>query len=243
MDDTTAVPDAAPAWVNTDGSFGESSTIPEGIRGTVESKGFKNVEDVFKSYSNLESMKGDWSNPASMKLPESFNDDQMAQIRTKMGTPESADKYVFDGGIDMADPGIVQFKELSFAAGKTQATFEKDMEFYQGLVELGNTQEADTKAAFKESLGDGYDDYISRTSAVAEKLGIEQSTDPAVLAVLDKVSAMTVEGTIPPPQQQSQTLSKEEKIANIQKNPAFMQKQHPQHKAIMKEYNSLFGIG
>ena len=241
-------------WVGQDGTFGDVSAAPETVRSVVNNKGFTTIEDLAKSYTNLESMKGEWNNPSAMKLPESFSDDQMAQIKTKMGVPDSPDKYTFEGNLDLTDPGIADFLARSHNVGKTQSQITEDLKFYSELIELGTQQETEAseaaEKAIREAQGDKYDSYMESTSQVAEKLGEleglkEAGLDkhPQVLALLDKVSKMTEEGSLPPAQTPVKELSKEDKLKQIKANPAFMDRTHPEHKAVVSEFQGLFNIG
>ena len=90
------------------------------VRGWVEAKGWPDMESFARSAYNLEKMKGV---PAEdlLRLPSDRHPDKMADVFKKLGMPESADKYQFDG-MDEEDAWV---KELAHKSNLTQQQFEK----------------------------------------------------------------------------------------------------------------------
>ena len=99
---------------------------------------------------------------------------------------------------------------------------------------------------------DQYNDFTQKGMAFAEKFKLDEDKsvmdiieakglahDPEILDMLGQLSDMTVEDAMPNGQH-GKIVSKEDRITEIQKDPAFTDVMHPNHYPIMEEYNALF---
>lgn len=245
-------------FMNTDGSFGDMTSAPESVRTLVENKGFKNIEDVVQMTTNLESMKGEWANPDSMKLPDAFSDEQMTTIHGKMGVPTDAKGYTFEApkGMDV-DTGLLDsFKAFAVENKMSQDQFGGAVEFYNKLAEGATAQMEELKsqsfdkgvAGLKEMWSDDYETNASAADQIAIDLGLSEhigdlglANDPKMVEMLFKIHSATEEGTL---KKNGQIVheTKDEQIKKITDNPAFTNNMDPDHKRLVAEWQKLMGI-
>lgn len=245
-------------WVNSDGTFGDLSAAPESVQTMIESKGFTNVSDFATMASNLEGMKGDWANPASMKLPDSFTDEQMTTIHGKLGAPDSADGYTYEfaEGANIDEGLFGKFKEFAAGSHMSQDMFKGTLDLYESIAKDGNeTYQNELKSLLtegenklREKHGDSYDDIVSKADSFAEKSGLGKALElygidknPGIRDALYELSQTMEEGKLPGAEITT-TLTKEEEIKELTGNPAYTNNMHPDHKAVVAKVNKLYGL-
>jgi len=243
------------SWIGSDGSFSDLSTAPESIKTLAENKGFKSVEDIAGAYTNLESMKGEFSNPDALKLPETLSEDHVSQIYGKLGVPDSVDGYSYKpaDGVDVDTGLLEQFKGFASETKMTQDQFNQAIEFWNG-IQSSSKESYDTElseliekgnAGLKDSWADSYDDNMSKADAFAEQTGLDKLFQnygidqfPDVKQQLYELSKITDESSLPNNKPATEK-SSEEKINELLNSEAMLDRLHPDHNAVYQEYMKL----
>jgi len=133
----TPAPAATPSW--TEGMAAEDV-------GFIENKGWKGPGEMLTSYRHAEHVRG-MSAESVVELPKDpDNAEQMGAFYTRLGRPESAEKYelpeaqVGEGSVDLAP----KFREWAFAAGLNQRQTRAIFDAYQ--TELQTIVQGQTEA-------------------------------------------------------------------------------------------------
>lgn len=251
-----------PEFMNTDGTFGDMAEAPEALKTMVESKGFKSVDDLVGMASNLEQMQGDWNNPLSMKLPDEFTAEDLGVINGKLGVPADVSGYTFeaDEAVPMDDALMSGFKEFAKTSNFTPSQFSGLMDFYTSMVKTEaasfETQSAanlDSSIAALKDLwkGEGeYDKNVLLADNVVKNLGLSEefaglglSSNPKLIAAMHKIGLATEEGVLPGKKPAVDEKTNAERIIEITKDPAFTNNMDPKHDELLKEWQTLHGIG
>lgn len=180
-----------------------TDTLPEDMRGYVETKGFKDPAAVLTSYQNLEKLRG-VPEDRLLKLPETMDADALAPIFDKLGRPEAPEKYTRALG-EGFDDGV--FKAVASEAhklGLTDAQFA-GMQKAMGaqataLQEAQDTSSAQAFDQWKASNPDGF----NAAARVMATVGLDEAKVEALLTgdkaamydFLSKVAARSSEGTV-----------------------------------------------
>ena len=251
------------SFINPDGSFGDMSTAPEGVQDFVAKKGFKTIQDMTGGYSALESKLGNQEN--LITIPADGDVEAWGKFHDRMGRPESAEKYVFtarEGDPKPESNLITLFKEYAYNEGYNQDGFQKiinfqmdaikaaDQVYAQKVLDQRNTDQKVIRGRFDTE--DEYNDFTQKGMAFAEKFKLDENKsvmdvleakglvhDPVILDMLGQLSDMTVEDSLGE-RTRSIAASKADRIKEIQKDPAFINRMHVNHSKIMNEYNALF---
>jgi hypothetical protein len=203
MTEETAAPvegQAAPAGTQA-ASWVE--TLPEDMRGYVETKGFKDPAAVLTSYMNLEKLRG-VPEDRLLKLPEKMDADALAPVYDKLGRPEAADKYTRALGEEFHDGVFKSVAETAHKLGLSDAQFtglQKIMsEQATGLKEQQDAQAAQAFDQWKAQNGEGF----NAAARVMANVGMDEAGLEALLSgdktalygFLAKVAARSSEGKI-----------------------------------------------
>lgn len=183
----------SPAATNQTGSFLDS--INDDFKAHVEAKGFKDVNDVVKSYVNLEKLVGnsvrvpnkESSQEAVQDFYEKIKDvpgilleNDKEQLYSRLGRPESADGYTLDelvkADIAQALPQVhdelQQFKQVAFELGlnNEQASKLAQLELGKREVELQNwmSKYESGQEALKKHWGTDYDNRLQAAKQTAK---------------------------------------------------------------------------
>lgn len=161
-------------------AFDYKKSIAGEYHGLWENKGWKDPNDVLKSYGNLENMLGAQDR---LILPKDDKDDKAwGELYTKLGRPAKADDYKFDDlpqGMELNQELDKWFRETSFANGLSQkAAAAMQREFNKfGQVEMARLA-AEKKAAAEKGLaelkkewGADFDDGVAKAKMAAKALG------------------------------------------------------------------------
>jgi len=237
-------------YMNTDGSFGDMSGAPESVSALVGSKGFKSVEALAIGYQTEVAYKGTVAE--KLNIPETVTDEMAHTMRTRLGRPENPDGYDFGDAAKTFKPEVLSgIKGLAHAQGlnPTQATAVVNQ-----ILEIANIQVASeeaataaVEAALKEKHGDKYDTYMEEAFNVSEALGITPTLDklglnrnPEVIEMLHRMNSKLDEATLKAAgggPVDPKTI--DEKIKAVTENPAYSDRMHVDHHAMMAEFKNL----
>lgn len=253
---TTAPATEPSGWMGSDGVFREGA--PDNVRTLLETKKWENVEQMADAYAKLEKFTGVGKH---LVIPEADDAEGWDNVYNTMGRPETHDKYgiEYEGDVPLSDELVGQFKQFAHGLGLTQKQFNEVVNFQLDAItaQAGEfeTQSAAAKeeakaaniAALTEAFGaEGYLTRVTDARTMADKLGIYQTledkgiaSDVDIIKMLDKLSAADAEGALhptpPPPSQKTP----QDRMVEIKEDPAFTDKFHIDHKAIMVEFNAI----
>jgi len=196
----TPAPEAAPEAAPESKSDWMSGIEDEGLRGWVESKGFNNgsVENVLKSYHNLEKVMGADKAGRTVVLPGPDADEAaLNEFYTKLGRPEKPeyDLPVPDGDDGrMAEWAKPVFHEVGLTEKQAIALSEKWNEYVGGM----QTQSAEAERArgdeaereLRREWGATYDQKITQIDKAAEKLGMSTEQLSGLRSSMGPAAAM-----------------------------------------------------
>ena len=177
---TGATEGHAPSW--TDGLSDEQ-------KGFVDLKGFKGAGAAVDAYKNLEKLLGA-PRDRLVVWPEEGKD--LGKIYSRLGRPESADKYELELGEDHDEKSVAFLREAAFEAGlsnKAAATLFEKMGAYakeQGDLSA-KSQEAQMKQdmqreieGLKKEWGGEADGRMALAAETATRLGMDKETVDAL---------------------------------------------------------------
>ncbi len=194
---TTTTTTPAPAATSTTGFDWKSVGVDDAGLNLVNDRQWKSPADLLKSYTNLEKLTGV---PADrlVRLPKDNDPAAWNEVYTKLGRPESADKYVIpvpDGQPkDFANEASKWFHE----AGLPQSAVTKLSEKWNGYI-AAQQQAAEAKQTeenqiqvndLKKSWGADYDKNAEVVDRAAETFGMKQEQLSALKQVLGPKGAM-----------------------------------------------------
>ena len=124
--------------VTTEKSF--LDIIPEAYRDNPSIKNFKSIEDFTKSFVEKDKLIG--------KKVSEMSPEEIRSYNTKLGVPDSSDKYEIAAEEGVDDPETVSwFKEAALKAGLTK---EAAKILFEGHRELGAKKNAETLAQLEQ---------------------------------------------------------------------------------------------
>jgi hypothetical protein len=151
-------------------------TISEEFRNDPNISKFTEIDALAKSYINATRMIGQ----DKVAVPnENSTDDQWNEVYSKLGRPESADKYKLEVKSETApldESAIKQFAENAHQLGLNNKQAQGILEFYKNSME-GSIQQArvDTETAqanaeqeLRKEWGRSYDENIKKAGAIAK---------------------------------------------------------------------------
>ena len=230
------------SWIGPDGKFGDMTSAPEQIRDLVGKKGYKSVEDVVSSYSELNKKFS-----SSYRLPDEMTPEITNDILTRLGRPESADKYAFDAGdMEYNEDMLGVFKGYAHQHGLTQSQFENLVKFdIERSRQYAETMKEESEQVLKEKYGEEYQYKVSVADKLIDKLGLTDTLKSiglydhaAIKEAMLKISDMTGESSIPDNKAQS-AKSNADRLSELMKHPAMHNRLHPEHASVHKEWLSL----
>ncbi len=204
---TAATPEAATPAQDASDTQSFIDTLGEDYKTVATQKGFKSVDDVMKSYSNLEGMMG--------KKFDELTNEELTSVYTKLGAPETAEGYEFERaelpeGIDdnITEWFAAKAHELGInkdAAQKLRNEFiHKQAEEYSASLLNANTTQADDIAAIKAEFGAAFEERASLASTALNEFGGEEvkalvnqyglQNNPALVKMFAKIGELTAEG-------------------------------------------------
>lgn len=252
-----------PSFLNPDGTFGDMSKAPENTRNFITKKGFKSMDEMTGAHVELEGMLG--QRDKMITIPEDGDTEGWRKVYTKFGCPEKAEGYVFtprEGDPKPESSLITMFKEYAHGKGMNQESFQDIIHFQMDAIKAGDAvyaqeildQQNKDQKAIRERFDteDQYNEFTQKGMAFAEKFKLDENSsvmdvienkglahDPVVLDMLGQLADMTVEDPLPSGRTRT-NLPVEDRITQIQKDPAFTNRMDPRHYPLMAEYNALF---
>lgn len=158
--------------------------ISEEYRKNPNIEKFTEIDALAKSYINAVSMIG------SDKIPVPTNnstEDQWNEIYSKLGRPESPDKYKLDiksEAVPIDENAVKQFAENAHKLGLNNKQAQGILEFYKNNMEQSarqvqidmETAQADAEASLRKEWGKSFDENIKKAGALAKA-----NMNPAIL--------------------------------------------------------------
>ena len=251
---TTEQPAVAKTW---------KEAISEEFRNDPNIEKFTEIDALAKSYINATRMIGQ----DKVAVPnENSTDDQWNEVYTKLGRPESADKYKLEAKSDVVpiDEGAIkQFAENAHKLGLNNKQAQGILEFYKNSME-GTAQQSkiDTETAqaqaeqqLRQEWGKTFEENVKKAGSVAKaNLGVEvldmQLKDgtrlgdhPDVIKGFAKIADMMSEDKIVSTESESVNQGKDveqeiSKIMNDRTGP-YWNKSHPDHDKVVQQVFTL----
>ena len=164
---TAEQPTVAKSW---------KETISEEFRNDPNISKFTEIDALAKSYINATRMIGQ----DKVAVPnENSTDDQWNEVYSKLGRPESADKYKLEVQSETApldDSAIKQFAENAHQLGLNNKQAQGILEFYKNSMEGSvqqarintETAQANAEQELRKEWGRSYDENIKKAGAIAK---------------------------------------------------------------------------
>lgn len=231
--------------------FAEDTLADEGIKGVLDK--YQSPDDFAKGMAGLSRKVGE----KGLTLPgDEATPEERGEFFNKLGRPETADAYSWEPGEGFeVDADVYASRtETLHEAGLTDGQHKVVMDLYK--EEIGRMNESfqetqakiatESEASLKDDWGEDYDGNIKAAREVAEKYGIIDSLKDSgminqvgIIKMLHEVAISTSEGTVDASQKFS---SAKEELESIKKNPAYMDRTHPDHKKVIRRTVELSGI-
>jgi|TARA_R110000803_G_scaffold34612_3_gene75461 hypothetical protein len=225
-----------------------------------------NFENVLGSYHNLEKMVGaDKAGRTITLLGDDASPEDRATYFNKLGRPESAEKYSValpEGSTD--DTRLTMMRNKAFDLGISDAQFsgiaEADAAYIaattQGISDKAVVSAADAEAQLRTTWGAAYDQKVAGIDVAAHKLGIGEDQLNGLREAMGPVDAMKFvdglnskigdhqfdygETVIPGHKTPDQAKTEMSELSmNKEFMDAWMDKQHPGHKAAVEKKSAL----
>jgi hypothetical protein len=234
------------------GQQGFVDTLPEELRGNESLKKFSDVGTMAKSYVELEKMIG-----GRVKLPdEKSTVEEIQEFRRKMGVPDKIEDYGQFEGIDPAD--MTDIVKAAHEQGLTKKQFEALVKVSQGkttekVQRLFAETQAKAEEALKSKWGDKYERNLADAKRAMQELAPEGfqkliadnpmiGNNPDVIEMFSKLWVDMKEASF---HKSSIALTPEDidqKIRDIEANPAFNDRGHPHWEHLRRERSKLFKL-
>jgi hypothetical protein len=251
---TTEQPTVAKSW---------KEAISEEFRNDPNISKFTEIDALAKSYINATRMIGQ----DKVAVPnENSTDDQWNEVYTKLGRPESADKYKLDINSEVApiDEGAIkQFAENAHQLGLNNKQAQGILEYYKSIME-GSAQQSkiDTETAqaqaeqqLRQEWGKTFDENVKKAGSIAKanlgvdvldmqlKDGTRLGDHPEVIKGFAKIADMMSEDKIVSTESENVDQGKDleqeiSKIMNDRTGP-YWNKGHPEHDKIVQQVYTL----
>ena len=251
---TTEQPTVAKSW---------KEAISEEFRNDPNISKFTEIDALAKSYINATRMIGQ----DKVAVPnENSTDDQWNEVYTKLGRPESADKYKLDINSEVApiDEGAIKtFAETSYKLGLNNKQAQGILEYYKSIME-GSVQQSkiDTETAqaqaeqqLRQEWGKTFDENVKKAGSIAKanlgvdvldmqlKDGTRLGDHPEVIKGFAKIADMMSEDKIVSTESENVDQGKDleqeiSKIMNDRTGP-YWNKGHPEHDKIVQQVYTL----
>ena len=152
------------------------SSISEEFRNDPNIEKFTEIDSLAKSYINATKMIGQ----DKLVIPtNNSTEDQWNEVYSKLGRPESADKYSLDATseiVQMDDNAIKSFAEQSHKLGLNNKQAQGILEYYKNSMEGSaqqskidtETYQAQAEQELRKEWGRSFDENIKKAGAVAK---------------------------------------------------------------------------
>lgn len=239
-------------WFSQEGI--DQSLVSDKIRGFTNSDGSLNTNELLKSYDAAQRMIG-----GSIRIPaEDAAAEEKAAFWSKLGRPESADKYEWQPPAQVNVDGVTahhfnEFKAKAFELGISNKQLNGIM---AGWTDVVNQLTAERTKALsdifensKKTLsapnewGDKYQAKYDAVMKMVDNLGIRADLEAAGVLnsvnVLKAFSSIVDGGRETPFRGGSGGADSAARIGELKKSPAYLNSSHPDHDAVVRELNSL----
>mgnify|MGYP001563461457 CR=1 FL=1 len=253
---------SAPAGGASDGAWFD--TLPDDLKSdkTVQMFKGKPVVEVVKNLKDAQAYAvGAIRLPTDKDKPEDA-DRKLADIYTKLGRPESPEKYDLKlpsnlpDGLTVNEELATGFRSWAHKAGlstkQAQMLMDNFNEFQVGMFTKMGESKATAETALKEQYKGDYEPMMAAAQRLINDFADEQDmtylesgrgNDPALARLLIKIAGQRKEDKSikADPATQASTVEKAKaRINEILNDPARTDKKHVNHRAINDEYRELF---
>ena len=238
-------------------------TISEQFRNDPSIEKFTEIDALAKSYINATKMIGQ----DKLVIPNNNStDDQWNEVYSKLGRPESADKYILDAKsetVPMEESAIKSFAEQSHKLGLNNKQAQGILEFYKNNME-GTAQQSkiDTETAqvqseqqLRQEWGRDFEGKVKQAGALAKanidpdvldmqlQNGIRLGDHPEIIKGFAKIASMMSEDKILSTESENVNTTKdlESEIAAIMndKTGPYYNNSHPEHDKMVQQVYTL----
>ena len=238
-------------------------SISEQYRKDPNIEKFTEIDALAKSYINATKMIGQ----DKLVIPNNNStEEHWDEVYTKLGRPESADKYTLDAKsevVNFDDNAIKSFAEQSHKLGLNNKQAQGILEFYKNNME-GTAQQAkiDTETAqaqaeqqLRQEWGRDFEGKVKQAGALAKaninpevldmtlQNGTRLGDHPEIIKGFAKIAGMMQEDKIVATESENaQSVSNiEEEIASMvnDRNSPYWNKQHPDHDKMVQQVYTL----
>ena len=239
------------------------TSISEEFRNDPSIEKFTEIDSLAKSYINATKMIGQ----DKIIIPtNNSTEDQWNEVYSKLGRPESADKYALDAKsetVQMDEGAIKSFAEQSHKLGLNNKQAQGILEYYKNNME-GSAQQSriDTETAqtqaeqqLRQEWGRDFDNQVSKAGALAKanintevldmtlSNGTRLGDHPDIIKGFAKIAGMMSEDKILSTESENVNTSKdiESEISTIMndKNGPYWNRQHPDHDKMVQQVYTL----
>ena len=238
-------------------------SISEEFRKDPNIEKFTEIDALAKSYINAVSMIG------SDKIPVPTNnstEEQWNEIYTKLGRPESPDKYTLDvksDAVPIEESAVKSFAENAHKLGLNNKQAQGILEFYKQTLEGSakemsvNMESAQAEATnmLRSEWGKTYDENLRKASSVAQtylepelldtqlrdgsRLGDNPKIIKAFANIANLLSEDKIIGTEADNVLQGREIEKEIEELTSDKQGAYWNKMHPNHNKVVNQVLAL----
>jgi len=238
-------------------------SISEEFRSDPSIEKFTEIDALAKSYINATKMIGQ----DKLVIPNNNStDDQWSEVYSKLGRPESADKYELDSKsetVPMDEGAIKSFAEQSHKLGLNNKQAQGILEFYKNNME-GTAQQSkiDTETAqvqseqqLRQEWGRDFEGKVKQAGALAKanidpdvldmqlQNGIRLGDHPEIIKGFAKIASMMSEDKILGTESENVNTTKdlESEIAAIMndKTGPYYNNSHPEHDKMVQQVYTL----
>ena len=251
---TTEQPTVAKSW---------KEAISEEFRNDPNISKFTEIDALAKSYINATRMIGQ----DKVAVPnENSTEDQWNEVYSKLGRPESSDKYVLDAKsevVPMDENAIKIFAETSYKLGLNNKQAQGILDFYKNSIEQTSQQskidvetaQAQAEQQLRQEWGKSFDDNVKKAGSLAKaNLGVEildmqlqngtrLGDHPDIIKGFAKIADMMSEDKIVSTESENVDQGKdlEQEISRIMNDRSgpYWNKGHPDHDKIVQQVYTL----
>ena len=253
--------ETAPSTISSTSSWKDS--ISEEYRVDPNIEKFTEIDALAKSYINATKMIGQ----DKIAIPNNNStDDQWSEVYTKLGRPESADKYALDVKsevVNLDEGAIKSFTENAHQLGLNNKQAQGILEFYKNNME-GTAQQSkiDTETAqaqaeqqLRQEWGRDFDGKVKQAGALAKaninpevldmqlQDGTRIGDHPEIIKGFAKIAGMMSEDKILGTESENVDTSKdiESEISAISndKSGPYWNRSHPDHDKVVQQVYTL----
>lgn len=234
-------------------------TISEEFRNDPNISKFTEIDALAKSYINATRMIGS----DKIAVPNNNStEDQWNEVYSKLGRPESPDKYKLDFKSEVApvdDNAIKSFAEVAHKTGLNEKQAQAILDFYKQNSENSvqqlkidtETAQAQAEQQLRQEWGKQFDENINKAAAVAKanmsanvldmqlKDGIRLGDHPDVIKGFAKIAGLLSEDKVVTTESESVDQGRDleseiSKIVNDRTGP-YWNKTHPDHSKFVQQ--------